>query len=148
MPGCLQLMVGDLQSLPDLDLVERDGIEYGHVVGQEWPLRLALTMALHVDAVVATESVFANAVAFEENPKVVLLSHSSPENLTRDWRQTAALEAPVACHPCHRIHNAGAALCTRDTVTGASACMAHYSAEMVAELILRALSAAGTRKSA
>lgn len=146
--GVYTLMVGDLQSLPDLDLVERDGIEYGHVVGQEWPLRLALTMALHVDAVVATESVFANAVAFEENPKVVLLSHSSPENLTRDWRQTAALEAPVACHPCHRIHNAGAALCTRDTVTGASACMAHYSAEMVAELILRALSAAGTRKSA
>jgi len=137
--GVYTVMVGDLKSLPDLDLVERHGVDYGHVVGQEWPLRLALAYAQLADAVVATESVFANAVAFEPMPKVVLLSHSSNENLTRDWINTAALEAPVPCHPCHRIHNAGAALCSKDTVTGASACMASYSAEAVADLVLRAL---------
>lgn len=137
--GVYTLMVGDLKPLPDLDVVERHGTEYGHVIGQEWPLRLAMTMALQADAVVATESVFANVVAFEAMPKVVMLSHSSHENLTRDWTNTAALEAPVACHPCHRIHNAGSVLCAKDTVTGASACMAHYGAEMVAGLVLKAL---------
>lgn len=137
--GVYTVVLGDLAGLQDLDLLERHGIEYGHVVGREWPLRAALAYALQADAVVATESVFANAVAFEPMPKVVLLSHSSAENLTRDWINTAALEAPVACHPCHRIHNVRAQFCGRDTVTGAAACMAHYSAETVAELVLRAL---------
>ncbi|MBU0752368.1 MAG: methyltransferase domain-containing protein [Gammaproteobacteria bacterium] len=137
--GIATVMVGDLQDLPDLDIVTRHGTDYGHVVGQEWPLRLAMTMALQADAVVATESVFANAVAMEAMPKVVMLSHSSHENLTRDWVNTAALEAPVACHPCHRIHNRAAAMCSRDTITGKSACMASYSADAVADLVLKAL---------
>lgn len=137
--GIFTLMVGDLRDLPDLDIVQRGGVDYGHVVGQEWPLRLALAMALEADAVVATESVFANAVAIEAMPKVVMLSHSSPENLTRDWHNCVTLEAPVACHPCHRIHNHGMALCAKDTRTGASACMAHYGAELVADLVTDAL---------
>jgi predicted SAM-dependent methyltransferase/ADP-heptose:LPS heptosyltransferase len=139
--GVYTVVLGDLAGLEDLDLLERDGIEYGHVIGREWPLRAALAYALQADAVVATESVFANAVAFEPMPKVVLLSHSSHENLTRDWTNTAALEAPVACHPCHRIHDIRAQLCARDTVTGASACMAHYSAESVADLVLSVIPA-------
>jgi len=137
--GVYSIMVGDLKQLPDLDLVERHGIEYGHVVGQEFPLRLAMTLCLEADAFVGTESVFANVVATEPMPKIILLSHSSAENLTRDWTRVIALEANVACHPCHRIHNAGAALCAKDTTTGASACMASYSAEQVADLVLQAL---------
>jgi predicted SAM-dependent methyltransferase len=137
--GVYTVMLGDLKHAPDLDLVEIKGTEWGHVVGQEWPLRLALAYTLLADAVVATESVFANAVAFEAMPKVVMLSHSSNENLTRDWLNTAVLEAPVACHPCHRIHNYAAALCAKDTTTGAAACMAHYGAQQVADLVLRAM---------
>jgi len=137
--GVYTLMIGDLKYLPDLDLVERHGIEYGHVVGQEFPLRLAMTLCLEADAFVGSESVFANAVAHEPIPKVVLLSHSSNENLTRDWTNCAALEAAVACHPCHRIHNAAAVMCARDTITGAAACMASYSAEDVAALVLQSL---------
>ena len=71
-----------------------------------------MTLCLEADAFVGSESVFANVVAMEAMPKVVMLSHSSNENLTRDWINTAALEAPVACHPCHRIHNAGAVMCS------------------------------------
>ncbi len=137
--GVYTVMVGDLKHLPDLDMVNVRGTDYGHIVGQEWPLRLALAYALECDAVVGTESVFANAVAYEPMPKVVMLSHSSHENLTRDWINTAALEAPVACHPCHRIHNFSSSMCSKDTNTGASACMAHYGPQMVADLVLRAL---------
>jgi hypothetical protein len=103
------------------------------------PLRNSLALALLADAVVATESVFANAVAMDPMPKVVMLSHSSHENLTRDWSNTAALQAPVTCYPCHRIHNSGAVMCSKDLSTGASACMASYSAEYVADLVRKAL---------
>ncbi len=137
--GVYTLMVGDLKHLPDLDLVERHGEEYGVVAGMEFPLRMSMALALTADAVVCTESVFANVVAMEDMPKVVLLSHSSHENLTRDWSNTAALQAPVTCFPCHRIHNAAAALCAKDTTTNASACMASYHAEYVAGLIFKAL---------
>jgi ADP-heptose:LPS heptosyltransferase/predicted SAM-dependent methyltransferase len=137
--GIYSIMVGDLKHLPDLDLVERNGIEYGHVVGQEFPLRLAMTLCLFADAFVGTESVFANVVANEAMPKVIMLSHSSHENLTRDWSNTAALSAPVSCHPCHRIHNAAAVMCARDTTSGLSACMASYSAEYVSDLIMKSL---------
>ena len=105
----------------------------------EFPLRMSMALALTADAVVCTESVFANVVAMEAMPKVVMLSHSSHENLTRDWSNTAALESNVACSPCHRIHNAAAVMCGRDTVTGAAACMASYSADYVAGLVFKAL---------
>lgn len=137
--GVFTVMLGDLAGLPDLEPVTLDGVEYGHVVGREWPLRMALAYALTADAVVATESVFANAVAYEDMLKVVMLSHSSNENLTRDWPNTIALEAPVACHPCHRIHNAASTMCGKDTLTGASACMAWYSADLVADFVLKHL---------
>lgn len=146
--GIYTLLLGDIKTMPDIDHVERNGHEYGIVVGQEWSLRLAMTMSLYADVVVATESVFANAVAMEPMPKIIMLSHSSVENLTRDWVNTCSLEAPVACHPCHRIHNAAAKLCARDTVTKASACMASYSAETVADLVKQALSAIEERKQA
>ena len=37
------------------------------------------------------------------------------------------------------IHNAAAVMCGRDTVTGAAACMASYSADYVAGLVFKAL---------
>jgi hypothetical protein len=144
--GIYTLLLGDIKTMPDIDHVERSGEEYGIVVGQEWSLRLAMTMALHADFVVATESVFANAVAMEPMPKIIMLSHSSVENLTRDWVNTCSLEAPVACHPCHRIHNAAARLCARDTITKASACMASYSADTVADLVKQALAGSEQRR--
>jgi predicted SAM-dependent methyltransferase/ADP-heptose:LPS heptosyltransferase len=137
--GVYTLLVGDIKTMPKIDHVERNGQEFGIVVGQEWPLRLAMTMAQYADVVVSTESVFANAVAMEPMHKIVMLSHSSVENLTRDWINTCSLEAPVACHPCHRIHNAAASLCARDTTTKASACMAWYAPEIVADLAHQAL---------
>lgn len=36
--------------------------------------------------------------------QIVLMSHSSPEQLTRDWRNTTAIRPAVPCHPCHQIH--------------------------------------------
>jgi hypothetical protein len=117
-----------------------DEIEpYGIVLGMQLPVRAALAVALTADAVVATESLIANAVALEPMLKVITLSHSSHENLTKHWVNTAAIEpGRVACHPCHRIHG-GFQFCSQERATGAAACQAAAGHELVAETVLRDL---------
>lgn len=123
--------------LGDLRLPLEEVGEHTAIVGTEWPVRAALAFAQLADAVVATESLIANSVAMEPMLKVVLLSHSSNENLTKHWTNTAALEPNgVACYPCHRVHGAHLGFCSRDTVTGCSACMASAPADTVADFVI------------
>lgn len=113
---------------------------YGIFVGMEWPVRAALSYALLADAVVGTESLIVNAVAFEPMLKVVTLSHSSNENLTKHWVNTVAIEATsLGCHPCHRIHPPTFKFCAQDKITGAAACLAMAHAEPIAEMVIAAL---------
>jgi predicted SAM-dependent methyltransferase/ADP-heptose:LPS heptosyltransferase len=79
----------------------------------KWSVRESLAFAQIADVVIGGETGVLNAVAQEEMPKVVFLSHSTIENLTRDWVDTHSLaslgtvckgrgndEAPA----CHRLH--------------------------------------------
>jgi ADP-heptose:LPS heptosyltransferase/predicted SAM-dependent methyltransferase len=128
------VVLGDLR-LP-LEEVEPHGI----VVGTDWPVRAALAFAQLADCVVATESLIANSVAQESMLKVIILSHSSNENLTKHWNNTAALQATsVSCYPCHRVHGATLTFCAKDTTTGASACMASATADTVADFVVERL---------
>jgi hypothetical protein len=44
-------------------------------------------------------------MSMEAMPKVVFLSHSSRENLTRDWVNTFSLfSTTTKCYPCHKLH--------------------------------------------
>lgn len=132
--GIVTVVLGDVKQLDLSEVSERTAI-----VCTEWPVRAALAFAQIADAVVATESMIANAVAMEPMLKVILLSHSSNENLTKHWVNTAALEAQaVGCHPCHRIH-ATLDFCAKDTATGCSACMASYGPDMVADFVIERL---------
>lgn len=128
------VVLGDLR-LP-LEEIEPHGI----VLGKDLPVRAALAFAQLADCVVATESLIANSVAMESMLKVVILSHSSNENLTKHWVNTAAIEAPqVSCHPCHRVHGGDLTFCAKDTNSGASACMASATADTVADFVLERL---------
>lgn len=142
--GIYSLVLGDVR---DDQVV---GCEpYGIVVGMEWPVRAALAYTLLADAVVATESMIANAVAFEPMLKVITLSHSSNDNLTRDWVNTAAIApAELPCHPCHRIHPQAFHFCTRDQITGAAACQAMARPERIVMLIVEWLTRQGRLKKA
>jgi hypothetical protein len=78
-------------------------------------------------------------VASCDVPKVVFLSHSSAENLTKYWRNTVAIEPTgIKCHPCHRLHNAFE-FCTRDSNTGWAACQAAAGPDLVADAVMQAL---------
>jgi ADP-heptose:LPS heptosyltransferase/predicted SAM-dependent methyltransferase len=139
--GIYTVVLGDLRQ--DLTPIE----PYTCIMGRELPIRLAMALAGAADAVVGTETGIMNAVANEAMLKVVLLSHSTPENLTKHWTNTVALEAKgLACHPCHRLHRAFE-FCTKDANTGWAACQAYHSAEAVAALVLPVVTA-GREKAA
>lgn len=126
------VVLGDVRA----NLTIREG--WGEVVATGWPIRLAMTLATLADVVVGTETALTNAAAMEDNLKVIVLGHSSAENLTKYWRNTIALEPQVPCHPCHRIHD-GFKYCHKDERTGWARCQSWASADMVFELIAQHL---------
>lgn len=89
----------------------------------ELGIRDTLALAQQCDVVIGCETGVLNAVAFEANRKVCLLSHSSHENLTKHWENGIALApAGLDCYPCHRLHYTRD-FCREDEETGASLCM-------------------------
>lgn len=124
--GVWSVVVGDLRA-QELNPPDR-----ARIVGTEWDIRKAYTLAAMADVVVGTESAIVNSVAHEDCAKVVLLSHSSNENLTRDWQNTTAFEPRnLHCFPCHRIH-VDATHCNF-TPAGYAACQEAATADEVAK---------------
>lgn len=101
---------------------------------QHWSIRRSLTQALYADLVITPDTGVAWATAFEELPKIVLLSHASKENITKHWQNTVTLAANVdrvPCWPCHRLHN-DISTCTPNRDGGhAAACMSDISVEAI-----------------
>lgn len=88
----------------------------------EWSIRQSMVFAQHgASMVIGPETGLLNAVGHEDVPKVITLSHSSPENLVKHWHATTALSANVDCYPCHRLHY-GAQYCHLDKETNAAIC--------------------------
>lgn len=85
-------------------------------------IRATLALAKEADIVIGCETGVLNAVAFEANRKVALLSHSSHENLTKHWENAIALVPNgLDCYPCHRLHYTRE-FCKEDQETGAAMC--------------------------
>lgn len=101
---------------------------------QNWSIRRSLTQAMAADLVVTPDTGVAWAVAMEDVPKLVMVSHSSVENITKHWVNTVTLHADpdnVPCWPCHRLHN-DISTCTPNKDGGhAAACISDISVETV-----------------
>lgn len=125
--------------------LERDGFDMSrvHAIGGKWELRRALVFAHVVDCVVGPETGPLNVVSMADVPKVLYLSHSTKENLTKHWRNTTTLEpdrAKAPCFPCHRLHYDWTH-CHKDEGTGAALCASSISPERVFEAIAVSLGA-------
>jgi ADP-heptose:LPS heptosyltransferase/predicted SAM-dependent methyltransferase len=134
-PHMDNVMAAVLEQMPDA-LIMTIGNEECKVLEQGWEnearvlkrsgaytIRETLAIAKQAHIVVGPETGVLNAVAFEPNAKVVMMSHSSVENLTRDWVNTTSLvtHPKVACYPCHRLHY-GDQYCPRDPESATSIC--------------------------
>lgn len=110
-----------------------------HLTCGKWSIRQSLAFMQVADMIVGPETGVLNAAANEPMPKIVFLSHSSHENLTRDWVNVQPLqssgtkckgrgdnEAPA----CHILHY-GWSHCTKDEETGTAQCQKDIPVEEV-----------------
>jgi predicted SAM-dependent methyltransferase/ADP-heptose:LPS heptosyltransferase len=91
----------------------------------KYSIRESLSLAQVCDVVIGPETGVMNAVSHEAMPKVLFLSHSTVENLSRDWVNTHSL-ASVGTHckgrgrdeapACHQLHH-GWLRCTEAPAT-------------------------------
>lgn len=96
----------------------------------KWSIRESMSFAEVADLVIGGETGLLNAAGFMETPKIVTLSHSTHENLTKHWRNTTALVPKTSCHPCHRMHFSFD-FCPRDEKTGVAQCQADIGPDEV-----------------
>ena len=121
-----------------------------HGMAGKWSIRESLTFGLISDCVVGPETGMLNGVCMEPMPKVVYLSHSSPDNLTKHWVNTTTLTAPVgspACYPCHRLHPDWT-FCNKDETAMAAACAVAIRPEVVFQAIAVAMGAMQLKEAA
>jgi ADP-heptose:LPS heptosyltransferase len=127
--GIRTVIMGDLKGLvfPSHPLV--------HVMGTEkWSIRQSIAFAKLATAVVGQETGVLNALCLESVPKVVMLSHSSVNNLTRDWVNTRSLSGAVPCYPCHQVHYTHQ-YCPQDETTKAAKCQAAITIEQAMDAL-------------
>jgi ADP-heptose:LPS heptosyltransferase len=103
------------------------------VIGMKRPFRDAAAIALEADVVIGQDTGLMTAAAMERNRKVVLLGHSSAEQITKYWSNTISIEpTQVPCHPCHIVHKVWGT-CNQDEATKAAKCMAVITPAAVLE---------------
>jgi len=111
-----------------------------------WKIRQSMTFLEYADCVVGPETGIMNACSHMPVPKVVFLSHSSDENLTRDWENCISLSSAYTVCPgrgnneapaCHQMHHSWD-FC-KMTKDGVSQCMADISIEQAWHAIEHAM---------
>jgi predicted SAM-dependent methyltransferase/ADP-heptose:LPS heptosyltransferase len=121
----------------------KDEIHRVHNETGTFSRRKAMAIAMNANCVVGPETGIMNAVALLRMPKVIYLSHSSPNNLTKHWVNTTTLVPSLAdapCYPCHKLHYHWGT-CHKDEKTGAALCAAGVSAEAIFMAIATAMGA-------
>lgn len=130
------------------DIMRKNGrdMERLHAIGGQWPIRRALTFAHVVDCVIGPETGPMNAVGMADVAKVIYLSHSSANNLTKHWHNTTVLTAEdrAPCYPCHRLHT-NWDYCPQHEKTNAALCASSIAPEHIFEAVAVAI---GARKAA
>lgn len=102
-PDALVILTGGPESTP---LV----FEHPQVlsfVNSTWTIRELMLMTKYVDVILGPETGMLNAAACWDTAKIVYLSHSTSENLTKYWTNTTVLEPDTSrapCYPCHQLH--------------------------------------------
>jgi ADP-heptose:LPS heptosyltransferase len=107
-----------------------------------WPIRRSLGFAICAsDVVITPDTGPAWATAMYSMPKIVLISHTSVENVTKHWVNTTTLHADqnrVPCWPCHKLHDAKDT-CVQNAEGNGAACISDISVETIIQLVKQKL---------
>lgn len=109
-----------------------------HLLSGELKLRDSLALAKMADLVIGPETGLLNAMGFESMAKIIFLSHSSEENLTKHWVNTESLHSEITpCYPCHRMQYSRE-FCPEHKPTGAAMCQHDIPPSAVWDAVQRA----------
>lgn len=99
------------------------------------PIRMSMSFAREADCVVGPDTGLMQAVAYEPVGKVLMLSHTTIENISKHWLNTDTLTAKsVDCYPCHRVHDSPQH-CNVDAATGYALCQQSITAQRIFDSI-------------
>ena len=127
-----------------------------HCTSGKWGIRQSLAFIEECDLVVGPETGVLNAACNSDVSKVVFLSHSTHENLTRDWKNVISISSENTTCPgrganaapaCHQLHY-GWTHCKKDEETGTAQCQADITVEEVWKEVDWVLQAIEKRKAA
>lgn len=118
-----------------------------HKTSGKWTIRQTLSFMHECQVIFGPETGVLNAAAMEPMKKVVLLSHSSDENLTRDWvnvapiwsEKTSCPKRPEGIPACHMLHFSWST-CQRSEDGAQAQCQADINPEQVWNAIASSLS--------
>lgn len=97
----------------------------------KYTIRQTLALLAAVDMVCGPETGVLNAAGHMDVAKIVLMSHSGAEQLTKHWTNVRAVEPKnTACFPCHAMHYSFDH-CSRDEATGVAKCQADIGVDEV-----------------
>lgn len=121
-----------------------------HLRSGKWTIRQSMAFTEVADLIIGTETGLLNAAGGCETPKIVCLSHSSREMLTKHWKNAIALQQPkgVGCQksPCRQLHgvwNTDAWQdCPKHEETGSALCQFFINPSMMWDAVQRVLGAA------
>lgn len=120
----------------------------------KWTIRETLAFLEQTDIVIGPETGILNAASCMPIPKIVFLSHSTHENLTRDWVNVHPIWAKDSKCPrregvgaCHTL-NYGWEFCMKDESTGTAQCQVEIDPQDVYTAMESCLVAATERKAA
>lgn len=67
-------------------------------------IRQSMILTKYANLVIGPETGILSAASCYDTPKIIFLSHSSEENLTKYWKNVTALHPEdCRCHPCHKL---------------------------------------------
>lgn len=98
-----------------------------------WDIRKSFVMTKYADLVIGPETGVLNAAGCFDTPKVLMLSHSSHENISKYWKNCIPVSARAhmaPCHPCHKMIY-GTKDCITNSLIKAPVCTAHLEPEIV-----------------
>lgn len=125
------VMVGD----PLCEVLEQGWKKEKRVIRKsgKWDIRHVLAFAEECDLVIGPETGVLNAVSMRDVPKILMLSHSGPNNIGKNW-VNAHVIAPkdTPCYPCHTLHRGFSHLCVQDEKHGTALCAENISVDTVA----------------
>ena len=115
-----------------------------HCQSGKWTIRESMAFSEAADLIIGTETGLLNATGFLDVPKIITLSHSSQEMLTKHWKNTIALEQPkgVGCpkQPCRQLHTTWDYCMKHES--GTAVCQFEIGPEMMWDAIVSVLGVA------